>query len=243
LAADAEMPKTFSATQMPSTGAGQTRNPKVFCSRQGSVLFFVVLMLVLLSILGFSAMHTSTVERLISTNELLHQKNFFAAEAGIAYAILALQEPFASANAARVAAGIAADWDFALVDAGPEDADADEYATGDELGQGSYERAVIWNEGVEFSGSRFDVTLWNNDESAGGGSGGEGNERDDRDGRIWVRSDATGPRGGMVAIRVLLQSEAPTTAVIDYPAQFGAGAGKNYNVNDLEPIDSFQPQR
>lgn len=201
----------------------------------GSVLFLVVLMLALLSILGFSAMHTSTVERLIAANELIHQQYFYAAEAGIAYALQDLREPFRSANAARLAAGMPATWDFVL--AGAEAAEVDG------AGQGSSERGVRWIEDLPLSGCRLRITLWNNDETAGSGSGTGGDAQTDRDGRLWLRSDATGPRGGEAAVQVLLESDVRETAVIDYPAQYGAGAGRNSNVGDLDAIDAFQPQR
>lgn len=203
------------------------RNP------QGSILFLVVLMLALLSILGFSAMHTSTVERLIATNELLHQQYFYTAEAGIAYALGDLRHPFAEANADRLASGIDAAWDFALETAGSV-----EGGDPDDPGQGSYERGVRWIEDQPLSGSHFRVTLWNNDETLAGGDA-----NTDLDGLLWLRSDASGPRGGGASIQVLLHSDAGGIAVTDYPAQYGAGAGKNYNAVDLDPIESFQPQR
>jgi hypothetical protein len=205
-------------------------------NQQGSMLFLVVLMLALLSILGFSAMHTSRVDRLIATNELIHQKYFYTAEAGIAYGIKDLQGPFTAANADRRAAGIAATWDFVLAGAEiPADGEMEPI-------QGSYEHGVTWIVDAPLSDLRFSLRLWNNDETADGDGNTGGDARNDRDGRIWLRADATGPRGGAVAVQVLLDSDSRGIAVIDYPAQYGAGAGKNYNANDLDLIESFQPQ-
>ena len=199
-------------------------------------MFLVVLMLALLSILGFSAMHSSRVERLIATNELIHQKYFYTAEAGIIYGVKDLQEPFTAANAERLATGIAATWDFVLAGAEiPANGELDPI-------QGSYEFGVTWMEDAPLSDARFSLRLWNNDETADGDENTGGDARSDRDGRIWLRADATGPRGGSVAVQVLLDSDSRGIAVIDYPAQYGAGAGKYYNANDLDPIESFQSQ-
>jgi hypothetical protein len=205
-------------------------------NQQGSMLFLVVLMLALLSILGFSAMHTSRIDRRIATNELIHQKYFYTAEAGIAYGVKDLQGPFTAANADRLATGMAANWDFVLEGA--------EIPADDEIGpvQGSYEHGVTWMEDAPLSDARFSLHLWNNDETVDGDGNTGGDARNDRDGRIWLRADATGPRGGAVAVQVLLDSDSHGIAVIDYPAQYGAGAGKNYNANDLDPIESFQAQ-
>lgn len=215
-------------------------------NQRGSVLFLAVMMLTLLSILGFSAMHTSTVERRISTNELLYQQYFYAAEAGIAHAVQTLREPFQAANADRVAAGMRAIWDFALAGAaGQADAAGPAHSAteenGDEVIPGTAGSGICWIENQPLSGLRFSVTLWNNAETAVGDSDDGGNVQSDHDGRIWLRSEATGPRGGGVGIQVLLESAPRRTAVLHYPAP--AGAGRNFNDREIDPIVGFQPQR
>ena len=65
---------------------------------------------------------------------------------------------------------------------------------------------------------------------------------DDRDGLVWIRSDATGPKGGGASIQVLLQGDSAGQVFSDYTAQAGAGAGKNYTSNDLNPIVDFSRQ-
>ena len=55
-------------------------------NEQGSVLVMAIMVLALLTIVAFTATRTSNIEVQISGNELLHQKYFFTAEAGIARA-------------------------------------------------------------------------------------------------------------------------------------------------------------
>ncbi len=204
-------------------------------NEQGSVLIMAILVLVLLTILAFTAMRTSTIERQIAGNELLHQKYFFTAEAGIDRAIKQLEQPFVAANAAAVRAGTQASWDFALVGAGDR---------GD--GQGSYADGVLWVNQQDLDGAFYSVTLWNNDESpippAGTGNGAGGNFGADQDALIWLHSESWGPKGGGARVEVLLLGDTTGESVTGYTAQAGAGAGKNYNANDLNPITSFDRQ-
>ena len=98
-------------------------------NEQGSVLVMAIMVLALLTIVAFTATRTSNIEVQISGNELLHQKYFFTAEAGIARAIKQLEQPFVTANAPLVRTGSQATWNFALD--GIVDTDGD--------GQGRYE--------------------------------------------------------------------------------------------------------
>ncbi len=83
-------------------------------NEQGSVLVMAIMVLALLTIVAFTATRTSNIEVQISGNELLHQKYFFTAEAGIARAIKQLEQPFVIANAPLVRTGSQATWTFAL---------------------------------------------------------------------------------------------------------------------------------
>jgi len=53
-------------------------------NEQGSVIIIAVMVLALLTIIGISSMKTSITEQQISTNHLIYNMNFYAAESGIA---------------------------------------------------------------------------------------------------------------------------------------------------------------
>lgn len=213
----------------------------VLKSEDGSIIILAILFLTLTTIVTLSAMRTSTVEMQISTNELLHQKYFFTAEAGIDWAVKLLEQPFAAANAARVRAGATASWDFAF--AGPDQqANTDDDVSGSEGEQGSYADGALWIDSAVIDGINITVTLWNNDESLATGTGADGDFDTDQDGLIWLRSDATGPRGGGSSVQVLLRGNTTGESVTGYSAQAGAGAGKNYNASDLDYVQAFDRQ-
>ena len=53
-------------------------------NQQGSVIIMAVIILALLTVIGISATNTSTTEVKITTNALLHNMAFYAADSGIA---------------------------------------------------------------------------------------------------------------------------------------------------------------
>jgi hypothetical protein len=213
----------------------------VLRSEDGSVIILAILFLALTTIIAFTAMRTSTVEVQISTNELLHQKYFFTAEAGIDWAAKLLEQPFVAANASRVRSGETASWDFAFVGPDEQSNTADD-VSGSEGEQGSYADGSLWIDSAVIDGIHITVTLWNNDESPATGTGADGDFDTDQDGLIWLRSDATGPRGGGSSVQILLRGNTTGESVTGYSAQAGAGAGKNYNASDLNPIRDFNRQ-
>jgi hypothetical protein len=203
-------------------------------NEQGSVLVMAIMVLALLTIVAFTATRTSNIEVQISGNELLHQKYFFTAEAGIARAIKQLEQPFVNANAPLVRTGSQATWNFAL------DGTVIPDIAGDcGSGIGCYENGngVGWLNDMTLNGVKYSVTLWNNDDSALGGT-----FKIDKDALIWLRADASGPRGGGSSVQILLQGDTTGESVTGYTAQAGAGAGKNYNANDLHEITDFSRQ-
>jgi hypothetical protein len=193
----------------------------IIANEKGSVLVMAMMVLALLTIVAFTATRTSNIEVQISGNELLHQKYFFTAEAGIARAIKQLEQPFVTANAPLVRTGSQATWTFAL----------------NGIGGWGYDQGRDWIDDEVLDGLHYWVTLWNNDDSALGG-----NFDNDQDALIWLRADSTGPKGGGSSVQVLLQGDTTGESVTGYTAQAGAGAGKNYNANDLNPITSFDRQ-
>jgi hypothetical protein len=63
------------------------RNGQVLGDQRGSVVVVVIMILVLLTIVGVSAINTSTIEVMIATNEQLHRIAFFEADGGTEAAI------------------------------------------------------------------------------------------------------------------------------------------------------------
>ena len=208
---------------------------------KGSILIIVIMALALLTVIAFTATRTSIVEVQISTNELLHQKYFYAAEAGIDHVIKLLEKPFVENNASKVVTGSTANWNFAFLGADQRAGSSDD-VDGMENDQGDPQYSARWIEQAELDGVFYQVVLWNNDESAATGNGAGGDFDTDGDGLVWVRSRAWHPRGGQAVIDVLLHGETSGKNVTGYTAQAGAGAGKNYNANDVRPITEFRRQ-
>jgi type IV pilus assembly protein PilX len=204
---------------------------------QGSALIVTIMVLALLSIVAFSSVRSSTTEVQIAGNELQHQKYFYTAEAGIDHAVKLLEEHFRAANATAVRLGAKANWNFAFSGNDQKQNTSDDAFDRDGDGLGSYAEAAIWIDNALIDGISYRITLWNNDDAALGGT-----FNDDRDGLVWIRSDATGPKGGGASIQMLLQGESDGQVFSDYTAQAGAGAGKNYTGNDLNPIVDFSRQ-
>ena len=204
---------------------------------QGSVLIVTIMFLTLLSIVAFSAVRSSTIEVQIAGNELQHQKYFFTAEAGLNHAVKLLEEHFRAANALAVRFGVKPNWNFAFSGNDRKQNTSDDAIDRDGDGLGSFAEGAVWIENVRIDGISYRVTLWNNDDSALGGA-----FNDDRDGLVWIRSDATGPKGGGTSIQMLLQGKSDGQVFSDYTAQAFAGAGKNYTSNDLNPIVDFGRQ-
>lgn len=201
-------------------------------NQKGSVMVPALLMLALLTIIVFAAMNTSTTEQQVATNAVLYQRALYGAEAGLEHAIQLLEGPFVTANASRVLNAQPATWNFALngSQAGinaATDTDAD--------GQGDYPGGAEWIQNATIGGVNYMVTLWNNEE--GGGA-----FNDDTDGRVWMQADAWDARGTQTSVMILLGGVTTGEAITGYTAQAGAGAGKNYNANDLNPITSFNKQ-
>jgi hypothetical protein len=204
---------------------------------QGSALIVTIMVLALLSIVAFSSVRSSTTEVQIAGNELQHQKYFYTAEAGIDHAVKLLEEHFRTANATAVRLGAKANWNFAFSGNDQKQNTSDDAVDRDGDDLGSYAEAAVWIDNARIDGISYRITLWNNDDSALGGT-----FNDDRDGMVWIRSDATGPKGGGASIQVLLQGKSDGQVFSDYTAQAGAGAGKNYTGNDLNPIVDFSRQ-
>jgi hypothetical protein len=201
-------------------------------NENGSVIIVALTMLVILTIIGFSASNNATVEMHLSTNTLLYERAFYAAESGMEHAVGLLSIPFVKQNTANLASGATADWDFALVGAG-DNFPVDGSGTPMPDGVGDFDGGVAWLVS-QLDGVSYTVTLWNNNDG--------GTPTDDTDGMIYARSVAIGPRGAVCRIETLLNGNAIGQAINGYTAQEGAGSGKSYTSNDSQAMTDFTDQ-
>lgn len=206
-------------------------------NEKGTVLLITIMLLVLMIIAAYTALQSSTVNMEISGNHLLHQKYFFAAEAGIDRAVQSLEQEYIANHKNSLGIGRRASWNFALAGGDRVRGTADDAVAWNDDGLGSYEGAAVWIENTVFDGSTYRVYLWNNDDSGVGGS-----YQDDRDGMVWVRCDATGPKGGGASIQVLLQGKDGGPVIVDYTAQSGTSPSRNFTSDDMNPIVDFSRQ-
>jgi hypothetical protein len=201
-------------------------------SEEGYVIIATILVLAMVTVIASMAINTSTTEVQISTNALLYQKTFYAAEAGLEHALKLLEGFFVANNAMKVKTGATADWNFALDGSNVNPAND---PNGD--GKGGYDPdygGAVWIDSAKIGGISYTVSVWNNNDG--------GDFQTDMDGFIWLQSDATSRRGSRVSIRVLVEGNTTGEGITGYTAQAGAGAGKNYNANDLNPIRDFSRQ-
>ena len=195
-------------------------------NEKGSVIVAAIMILMLLTIIGIAATNMSSTESSISTNSLLYEKSFYTAEAGLEQSKESLKLQFVTFNDLIIRAGGTGDWDFALNGSLDGKASA---ADNDSDGKGSYtDGFVTWISNADLDGENYTVTIWNNDDG--------GSEVDDTDGLIFVRTDASGPRGERCSIEVLLLGTAVGGPVSGYIAQEGTGSGKTFTSDDAEAM-------
>lgn len=202
--------------------------PYPLTNDRGSVIVAALMILALLTIIGFAATNMSTTELNISTNSLLYERAFFTAEAGLQRAKESLRTQFDDFNGAQIAGGLQPVWTFAL-----NGSTFTSPVTDSELGI----EVVEFISADTLNGVTYRVRFWDNDD-------GDGNRLADVDGKIYVRSDATGPatRGGRCTIEELVEGSATGGNISGYTAQEGAGSGKVYTSNDTRAITNFNRQ-
>ena len=69
-------------------------------NEKGYIIIAALLILALLTIISVSAINMSTTELKISTNELLYEKAFYAAEAGLQHVTELLRSQYLTGNSA-----------------------------------------------------------------------------------------------------------------------------------------------
>jgi len=199
---------------------------------RGSVIVAALMILTLLTIVGFAATNMSTTELSISTNALLYERAFYTAEAGLQHAKESLRAPFVDQNQALISAGVDGKWTFALNGALNGYSAAADDPNDDLAGV----PVVYWIQEDSLEGVRYSVRIWDNND-------GDGDLTQDNDGLIFVRADAWEPvRGGRSSIQELVRGSSTGGLTSGYTAQEGAGSGKIYTSNDAEVITDFTQQ-
>ena len=188
--------------------------------KDGYILLSALLILALMTIVCVSGLSVSTTEMKIATNELLYEKAFYTAEAGMRHSTETLRLQFVNNNSAVLSAGSTPNFSFALQDAFDSDQD----------GAGDLEGSVTL---LDYRLDAIDlrVRIWNNDDGGG--------PKNDTDGLVYIQSEAGGQRGALCRIEMLLKGTISGEAFSDYSAQTGAGPGKNFVSSDAEVITDF----
>jgi hypothetical protein len=198
----------------------------------GSIIVATLMILALLTIIGFAATNMSTTELNISTNSLLYERAFYTAEAGLQHAKESLRAPFVDQNRATIASGNTGDWSFAL-----DGSLAGYNAAADDPNDDLPGVPIVrWIQEDNLNGVRYSVRIYDNND-------GDGDLTQDDDGLIFVRADAWEPvRGGRCSIEELVRGTSTGGETSGYTAQEGAGSGKVYTSNDSEAITNFTKQ-
>jgi hypothetical protein len=189
-------------------------------NENGYIIIVALLILALLTIISVSAINMSMTESKIATNELLYEKAFYAAEAGLQHVTEDLRSRYLSGNSAILAASGTPSWNFALAGA----VDSNEDGIGDFAGSIDVLNRQLDNVNIQ-------VRIWNNNDG--------GAYDNDTDGLIYARSIATGPRGAICRVEMLLDDGTMGGAISGYSAQAGAGPGKNFVSGDAGAMTNF----
>jgi len=189
-------------------------------NEEGYIIIAALLILALLTIISVSAINMSTTESKIATNELLYEKAFYAAEAGLQHLTALLRIQYITGNSANLSSGGTPNWSFALLGA----VDSDEDGIGDFAG--SVEKLNRKLDNIDIH-----VRVWNNDDGGG--------PINDTDGLIFARSEAKGPRGAYCRFEILLEGDMNGVAFSNYSAQAGAEPGKNFLSGDADVMTDF----
>ena len=189
-------------------------------NEEGYIIIAALLILALLTIISVSAINMSTTESKIATNELLYEKAFYAAEAGLQHLTALLRIQYITGNSANLSSGGTPNWSFALLGA----VDSDEDGIGDFAGSVEKLNRKLDNIAIH-------VRVWNNDDGGG--------PINDTDGLIFARSEAKGPRGAYCRFEILLEGDMSGVAFSNYGAQAGAEPGKNSISGDADVMTDF----
>jgi len=187
-------------------------------SRQrGAALPVVLLTILFLTLLGYMALTTASIEVRLAANERDYQQAVYAAEGGIAHTRALLKSLLNTCNHANIASGSDVDWDFVLLDTAE---------CSPLIGQ---PRPLSIQAALGYF--QYQVTIRNNPDDP------SLDPLDDQDQKIILTSIATSTQGGRVGIEITLDAEnSDLNATSGYSGQFGAGAGKSFVSRDTRAI-------
>jgi Tfp pilus assembly protein PilX len=187
-----------------------------FNQQRGAALPMVLLTILFLTLLGFMALTTSSVEVRLAANERDYQQAVYAAEAGVAHTRAVLKGLLNVCNQSNIASGGTVTWDFVLQDIADCPALAEQARPlGIQSSLGNYQ---------------YQVNLANNDDDLSGSTTVDGDQK------IIMTSIATGVNGVRAGIEIVLDTENSASEVSGYSGQFGAGSGKSFTGRDANAI-------
>ena len=208
----------------------------------GFTLILALILLMLMTIIGVTAINTSTTETMITSANEDKRTAFYFADSAIEQVTAELyQQIRVRWQPQHNQTGVRPDWSFAL-----NGSDNTNF-----VGSGALPLSSLWiarfDSGVRLSsipddtplgnGYTYRVRIWNNADRP------EppllSSEQQDTDGLIVVGAIATGPRNSRVAVEVILNGgiNGGETAGAYYTAQAGGGPGKTYyNATDAGAI-------
>lgn len=197
----------------------QPDHRKLLGDERGSAIVVALLVLTLGTIIAVASIATSTVERQSAFNFLTYERTFYTAEAGLERAKEVLKMQFARQTAPSNPQE--ANWGFAIAAATDST-----YAGGVKLFQNQ-----------DLDGNTYTVTIWDNEDEAPSPD----DPKVDKDRLIWVRSEASEPRGARCTIETLLRAK-DHSDIRGYDTQSYGGPDKASTSNDKNAISSFTRQ-
>ena len=192
-----------------------------FNQQRGAALPMVLLTILFLTLLGFMALNTSSVDIRLAANERDYQQAVYAAEAGVAHTRAVLKGLLNVCNQSKIASGNDVDWDFVLQDLADCPALAGQTRPlSIQSSLGNYQYSVSLADNGDAVDPLSVVTP----------------EEDDTDKTIIMTSIATGVNGVRAGIEIGLVAENSASEVSGYSGQFGAGSGKSFTGRDANAI-------
>ncbi len=186
--------------------------------QRGAALPMVLLTILFLTLLGFMALNTASVEVRLAANERDYQQAVYAAEAGLAHTRAILKSLLNVCNQSNIATGSGVDWTFVLKDTPDCPALAGQpKPLSIQANLGNYQYLVTIADNVDDT----DIDPFNDDDQ-----------------KILVTSIATGLNNNNVkaGIEVVLDAENSESDVSGYSGQYGAGSGKSFVGRDANSI-------
>jgi hypothetical protein len=201
--------KALSRNRVPASFARPAANER------GSAIVAALLILALGTIIGIAAIKTSTVERQSAFNFLTYERTFYTAEAGLERAKEVLKMEFSRQVAPSNPTE--ANWSFALATATDS----------------SYAGGVKLLNNQSLDGNTYTVTIWDNKDEAPAVD----DPKVDKDRMIWLRSEASDPRGSKSTIETLLRAK-DFQDLRGYDTQSYGGPDKASTSNDASTIST-----